>query len=134
MAKLVLNITEDHIKLIKFIKFQKLNVSEIGKKVSKYETDKFYGVDVYDLYGGTFLYEQMAYILGYTDKVIPGTEEDVTGPKYPDEVIDYFNDLDGFIVEHIVDIYEILCQFCEVGIKPGKYVCKDYQHIWKREE
>ena len=41
------------------------------------------------------------------------------------------HEIDGFIVENLEFIEEILHQFCDVGIKPGKYSCLAYQRIWK---
>lgn len=96
--------------------------------------DNHFGVDTYQLYGGTYLYEQMALILGKTDHVIPESLEDPTGPVYDDETMAYFYELDTFIREHVVDIFEILLQYCYEGIKPGVvYWCYDNEHIWKKE-
>lgn len=119
MAKIKLKFTEDQISLIKGLRFERIN-------------ENIYGIDNYNLWGGTFIWEDMAYILGKTDKIVKGTEEDVTGPKYDDETMEYFKDLDAFIVDNIQCIVEILLQFCDKGgIAPGKtYWAYDYQHIW----
>ncbi|MBP5456339.1 MAG: hypothetical protein J6Y37_07545 [Paludibacteraceae bacterium] len=123
MAKISLTLTEEHIKLIRCLRFEK-------------KTDNIYGIDNYSLWGGTFIYEQMAYILGYGDKVIKGTEEDVDGPKYPADLIEKFNELDSFIVENIVNIEDLLHQRCNMGgILPGvKYVAYDHEGIWYTED
>lgn len=97
--------------------------------------DNHFGVDTYQLYGGTYLYEQMAYILGKTDHVIPETLSDPQGPIYDEETMALFCELDSFIREHLTDIFEILLQFCDEGIKPGiEYWCLDNEHIWKKNE
>lgn len=123
MAKIKLTFTDEHIKLIKCLRFEKIN-------------ENIYGIDNYALWGGTFIYEQMAYILGYADKVIKGSECDVDGPKYPDALIAHFNDLDGFIVDNLQYIEDILHQFCDKGgIKPDTtYVAYDYEGIWHTED
>lgn len=53
-----LKLTEDIISLISNFRFKKIN-------------DKMSGFDTYDLYGGTYLYEDMALILGKFDQMIP---------------------------------------------------------------
>lgn len=118
MAKIVLDITEEHIRLIRNINYKRF-------------TEDIVGIDDYDLYGGTHKYEQMAYILGCADKAIEG-EETIYGPKYPDDVMEHLRELDAFMVEHLLDIEEILHQFCDVGISPGRYEAKDYQRLWKK--
>lgn len=122
MAKLRITFNEDHLKLIRCLNFEQFS-------------DSRYGIDNYNLFGGTFLYEQMALILDKADQVIPGTEESIYGPQYPDEIIDYFNELDSFIVANLPYIIDILTQFCDEGIKPGvEYVCVDRERIWKKNE
>ena len=104
--KLKVELTEDHIKLIKNFNFERIS-------------DKHYGLDTYGLWGGTYLYEQMAYILGYQDKIIPETIEE--------KMMDY----DAYILENLVFIEEILHQFCDKGgLKPGIYTCLDYNRQW----
>lgn len=113
------NLTEDHIKLIRNLYIQNIN-------------DNVVGIYKDDIYGGTNKYEQMAMILGVTDKVIKDTEEDINGALYEKEVQDYMSDLDAYIKENLLNIEEILHQF--LGITAGKYKCKDYQHIWQKVE
>lgn len=121
--KITLNITEDHIKLIKGLNFKRFN-------------DNQYGIDNYDMFsiGRGFLYEDMAYILDLTSHIIPETVDDWDGPKFDNETQDYLISLDEFMVEHIQDIVEILFAFCDKGgIKVGKYTCLDNERIWKYE-
>lgn len=120
MAVKKLKFSEDHIALIK--NFYLENFSESR-----------YGIDNYNLWGGTFIYEQMALILGYHDKQTPGSELDVTGPRYPQEIIDYFNELDSFIVTNLPYIFDILLQYCDEGIQPGVvYQSTERERIWKK--
>lgn len=122
MAKIKITFNDDHIKLIR-----NLSVEQFS--------DSRYGFDNYCLFGGTFLYEQMALILGVADQVIPGTEESVYGPQYPDELMERFNDLDAFIVTNLPYIIDILTQFCTEGIQTGvEYWCNDMERIWHKKE
>ena len=98
------------------------------------DIDNIYGIDNFNLWGGTYLYEQMAYILGISDRVIPETLEDPMGPRYPDEDMEHMKDLDCWFINNLSNIMEILIQFCTEGIQPNvTYWCYDYQHIWYKE-
>lgn len=123
MARIYVNLTADHLKLIRNLNVQAL-------------TDETVGIAKDNLYGGTYKYEQMALILGLTDKAVPGTEEDMeNGTLYEKEAQLYMVELDKYINENLLNIEEILHQFClKGGLTVGKYVCKDYQHIWHRVE
>ena len=123
MARIYVNLTEDHLKLIRNLNVQAL-------------TDETVGIVKDNLYGGTYKYEQMALILGLTDKAVPGTEEDMeNGTLYEKDAQLYMVELDKYINENLLNIEEILHQFClKGGLTVGKYVCKDYQHIWHRVE
>ena len=72
-------------------------------------------------------------VLGLQDHRVPGTEENPLGAEYDEETTNYMHEIDAFIVENIEFIEEILHQFCDVGIKAGKYSCLAYQRIWKYE-
>ena len=116
--KLTLKLTDDIISLIKWLKFEPINATS-------------YGIDTYGLWGGTNLYEDMANILGWQDKVIPETIENVMGPRYEDEYQQKMEEYDAFIVENLVFIEQILHQFCDKGgLKPGVYSCVDNVQIW----
>ena len=116
--KLTLKLTDDLISLIKWLKFEPINATS-------------YGIDTYGLWGGTNLYEDMANILGWQDKVIPETLENVMGPRYEDEFQQKMEEYDAFIVENLVFIEQILHQFCDKGgLKPGIYTFLDYTRQW----
>ena len=120
MAKIYVNLTEDHLKLIR-----NLNVQELKNDIV--------GIPKDNLYGGTYKYEQMALILGLMDKAVKGTEEDINGTLYEKDTQLYMMELDKYITDNLLNIEEIVRQFCLTGgITPGKYVCKDYQHIWQK--
>lgn len=117
--KLKLEINEDIIKLIKNFNFERLS-------------DKHYGLDTYSLWGGTYLLEQMALILGYQDKIIPQTLESPMGVRFEEEYENKMWEYDSFILENIVFLEEILHQFIDKGgIKPGIYTALDYNRIWE---
>lgn len=159
--KIKLTFTEEHIALIKALNFEKIDVNDIIKSFEQYNEkviyvknnnkvevtlgdilneyriniDSIYGVDNFNLWGGTYIWEQMAYILGIQDHVIKGTEEDPTGPKYPTEDMEHMKELDMFILTHLEHIFQLLLQFCTEGIQPGvTYWCFDYEKIWHKEE
>ena len=97
--------------------------------------DNLYGIDTYDLWGGTYIFEDMAYILGKMDRVIEGTLEDPDGPKFDEETTEYLHGLASFIIDNLSNIEEILHQFCTEGIRTDVvYTCKPNEHIWKIEE
>ena len=116
--KISLVFTEDIIKFIKLMKVQKFNDSKVG-------------FDNYGLYPESHLFDFMALVLGLQDHKIAGTEENPLGAEYDEEETRKMHEIDGFIVENLEFIEEILHQFCDVGIKPGKYSCLAYQRIWK---
>lgn len=131
MATIKINLTEDMLKLISCINFQEFPTEEDFQK--KYEVRC--GIDFGSLYGGSFVFEDVSYILGLWDKHIPGTENDATGPKFPKEVEDYMWETHMYIVEHIRDIEEIVHSFImKGGLVPGTYVCKSNEHIWTLEK
>ena len=120
MAKIYVNLTEDHLKLIR-----NLNVQELKNDIV--------GIPKDNLYGGTYKYEQMALILGLMNKAVKGTDEDINGTLYEKDTQLYMMELDKYITDNLLNIEEIVHQFCLTdGITPGKYVCKDYQHIWQK--
>ena len=116
--KLSLVLTEDIIKFIKLLKVERFN-------------DRMVGFDLYGLYPESHLFDFMAMVLELRDHMIPGTEENPMGAEYDEEATNKMMEIDGFIVDNFEYIEEILHQFCDVGIKPGKYSCLAYQRIWK---
>lgn len=116
--KLKVEFDEEKIALIRALRFQKFN-------------DNQYGIDNYEPFMGSMLFEDMALILGYTDKVIPGTEENFDGPRYQPEVEELFFQLSEWLNCNLIFIEEILHQNCDCGIKVGTYTCQDYKRIWE---
>lgn len=173
MAKLKLEFTEDMIKLIRNLRFDKIEpqffvfsrhedsevvnlnhgkynvIKTLRKKNGEFEQevispitvelaedfgDNLYGLNIYSLWGGTYMYEDMALILDKMDKAIEGTSEEPDGVKFDEETTAYFSELSTFIIEHLKDIEEILHQFCTEGIQAGVvYSCKPNEHLWTKE-
>ena len=118
------------IKLISNIRFKKTE-----EVINPEEgPDKFF-VDLYSLYGGNFLLEDLAFILGKYNKRIEGTENNWQGPLFPEEVEQYLLETHYSVYDNLSDIEEILHQFAgKGGLKPGVYECKPYEHIWFYKE
>ena len=119
--KLTIILTDEIIKLVKFFKTTQFN-------------DYQYGVDIDALYIESHLYDFMALVLDLKDHQIPNTEENPSGAEYDDETTEKLRNLDEYIVTNILYIEEIIHQFCDVGVKPGKYICLAYNRIWKYED
>lgn len=120
MAKLKINLTEEHILLIKNFKIQRFDDIKIG-------------FDTINPYGGNHLMEDLAMILGYWDKTIENTELDYDGRKFGlDNEIEMIKK-HSYVVDNFEYIISILIQYSDTGLKPGKYTCIDYQLDWKYE-
>lgn len=116
MKKTVI-ITEDHITLIKNLRFEQFDESR-------------YGVDGYSLWGGSYVYEDIAFLLGYANRVLRESQNDALGPVYEAEVQKYLDILADDFSEHLTDYEEILHQNCATGLKVGKYTKKGNEVFW----
>ena len=129
MAELKVKLTEDILKLVSNIRFQ-----EVPEQLKDGDTRERidYAIDYNSLYGGTYVFEDISYILGRYDEHIPGTEEDPLGVQFPKEVEDYMWEIHSYILENIDAIEELVHQFCNNGgLKPGVYQCKSYFRMWE---
>lgn len=116
--KQTLILTPDHITLIKNLRFQQIDKDR-------------YGVDVFSLWGGDYVYEDMAYLLGYENRVIRESQNDPFGPAYESDVQNYLEKLVNDFVEHLTEYEDILHQFCDKGgLKVGKYTKKANEVYW----
>lgn len=158
--KKTLTLTEKHILLISNIKFEKFVLDDKQHyqkfknmvndlKLSETEGYKEYnkrilsdlhnfepqsrfawGCDQWSLFGGTYLLEDIAMILGYFDQAIENSETLATGRRFPDELEEEMYSLYEFICNNMEDIFTLVLTFIgNGGLKPGKYVFDDYQ--WK---
>lgn len=127
--KIKITLTDEHIKLISNLRF-----TEFNDDINALEIEKI-GFDLNSLYGGSFLLEDISYILGCYDKHIEGTEDKATGPEFETELMDHMLELHEYIMNNINLIEEIVHQFIgKGGITPGTYSCDRFDHIWKRED
>lgn len=121
MAIKKLTLTEDHIKLI--------------GGLTPVETDNGVAYDVNHLWGGSYLYEDMAMLLGFYDEHIKGTENDYDGRRYPEEKEKLMKDLYDWFVYNIAYLETLIHQFAgKGGLTPGTYKCIDYIKDWEKVE
>ena len=117
-----LNLTEDHLKLVRF-----LNIID--------EDDDFLKIDKkVMLTMQSHLLDDVAMILGLRDKAIKNTEEDADGAAYPDDVEKYMLDTYNYVSDNLFLIEQLLHQKVMEGVKPGHYKCRDNDMIWERVE
>lgn len=119
MALIKLKLTEEHLKLIKNFKIQDLDDYNIS-------------IDKINPYGGNFILEDMAYILGLYDKRIPNTDYDYNGPKFPEDVTKHMVELHYYIVDNLYNIENLIHQFIGEKIEPGTYKSIDREQYWSK--
>lgn len=128
MAIKKLKLTEDHIKLIRALNPVKFEFEDTDDR-----SHFGIGYDSYSLWGGSFLFEDLALILGFFEESIEGTENDYTGRRYSPEREEYMKELYAFFEENLFYIESLLHQFCDKGgLTPGTYKCIDYQLNWEK--
>ena len=127
MATVKLTLTKDMLALISNIHFTKLPIIDPEKKYVNW------GIDFNSIYGGSYLLEDIAHILGRYDEHISGTEESAMGPEFPPEVEEYMLDLHVKILNNLHYIEDLVHQFSNKGgLSEGTYKCKDYERIWSK--
>lgn len=118
MAKIKITLNEDHIKLLKEFKITSIN-------------DTYVGFDTFNPYGGSYIMENIAMILGNWDKAIEGTEKDYDGRKFGLELEQEMLKLHVYIIDNFEYILSIMVQYLSEGVKPGTYTAKNNQLIWE---
>lgn len=118
--KIRIKVTDGIIKL--------LTMSSIGK-----ETEDGVMIDNEYILGGHLL-EDMALILGISDKAIPNTKEDADGMAFPDEIEKELLDLNKYIRENRRSLEFLIHQNICTGLKPGNYEANDYDMLFKLSE
>lgn len=121
--RIELNLTDEHIKLIPFFFIQS-------------EGDDRLVIDKRHLLSlGAHLLDDMAAILGYTDKAIKGTEDDPDGRAYPDDVEEHLLSLHKYMIDNLFYVESLIHQMCASGgITEGTYTCKAKELIWKKKD
>lgn len=117
MAKIKLELKEEHLKLVRWFKV-------------KYIDDYNVGFDRINPYEGQHLMEDLAMIFGYWDKAIEGTELDYDGRKFGYEIEKEMLDYHIYVVDNFKFILSIMTQYIETGVKPGKYTAIDTVLNW----
>ena len=117
-----LNLTEDHLKLVRF-----LNVEDKDDDVLKINKKAMLTMQ-------THILDDVAMILGLRDKAIKNTEEDADGAAYPDDIEKYMLDTYHYVSDNLYLIETLLHQKVFEGIKPGHYKAKDSDLIWEYVE
>mgnify|MGYP007069879321 CR=1 FL=1 len=115
-----LTLTDEHIKLI-----QALNPT-----VDDHDNVTF---NPNSLWGGAYLFEDVALILGFYDEQLEGTENDFEGRRYSPEREKHMLELYDFIKNNLLYIESLVHQFSiKGGLTPGTYKCIDYQLNWEK--
>ena len=92
-----------------------------------------WGCDQWGLFGGTYLLEDMAMILGYYDQAVENSENFPNGRRFPDELEEKMYSLYDYICNNLDDIFTLVLTFIgDGGLKPGTYVSDGYK--WKFKE
>ena len=124
MAIKKITLTEDHLRLISNIKFEKFTVSE-GTASERFA----WGIDQWNLFGGTFVLEDVSIIIGKYD--LAYDRDSATGPKFEKELENYMWDLYEYIYENLTFIMDLVLKFSNKGgLKVGTYKCIDYELDW----
>jgi hypothetical protein len=160
--KKTLTLTEEHIALISHVKFEKFvfddkeHLSQLkglvdNLKLSSKEPEynkglleeihnmnplsRFgWGVDQWCLFGGTYVLEDIAMILGYFHLAIENSETLAGGRRFPEEIEEKMYELYEYICNNFEDILVLTLAFAgKGGLVPGTYEYVDYNWI-KRDK
>ena len=157
-TKKTLTLTEEHIALIGHLKFEKFvfddkeHLSQLKDLVNNLmlsEKDKDYnkglleeihnlnphsrfgwGVDQWSLFGGTYVLEDVAMILGYFDQAIENSETLAGGRRFPEELEEKMYTLYEYICDNLEDILVLTFTFAS-KVDLGTYEYVDYKWIKK---
>ena len=125
MAIKKLNLTEDHLRLISNIKFEKFTFSQTP------EIEHFgWGIDQWNLFGGTYVLEDVSIIIGKYDLAIE--VDGANGPRFNIELENYMWELYEYICDNLTFIMSLVLQYStKGGLKVGTYKCIDYELNWE---
>ena len=119
--KEIIKLTADHIHLLKNLKLSNLDA-------------KSFGIDLFSPFGGDYVNQDMAILLGYGNRIIPETIGNAVGPVYDEETQGYLNKLAEDFDAHMADYFELMQQYCDKGgIKPGVYSRTTHKINWEYE-
>lgn len=123
-----ITLTDEHIKLLKHIKFETF-VFDGNTRNGRIG----WGIDQYGPWGGSFPIEDIALILGYFDKAIPGSENEIQGRYFPEDLQTKFLDLYEDITRNMEYMFSLLIYFTDKGgLTPGTYRCNPRIKDWEK--
>ena len=114
-----LHLTEDHLKLVRA-----LNIEDNDDEVLTLNKGIMLCIQ-------SHLLDDVAMVLGLTDKAIKNTENDALGRAYPDDIENYMVETYNYVSNNLYLIETLLHQNVFTGIKPGHYKAKDNEMIWE---
>jgi hypothetical protein len=117
-----LNLTDDHLKLVKFFNIEDLNDEYLGINKERMLTMQ------------THLLDDVSLILGLRDKAIERSKEDADGLAFPDEEEKYMLDTYHYVSDNIYLIETLLHQRATEGVQSGHYRCNSKDMIWEKLE
>lgn len=160
--KKTITLTAEHIQLISHIKFEKFvfddkeHYSQLRGMVANLEltADERYkesndeimneigdfdphsrfgwGCDQYNLFGGTYVLEDIAMIIGCFDQAIENSETLASGRRFPEELEEKMYSLYEYICDNLDDILTLAFTFIgNGGLTEGTYVLDNY--CWKKK-
>ena len=160
-----ITLTEEHIALISNVKFEKfvfddkehyaqfkslannlqltedLKYADYNKEILEDLHDfdphsRFgWGCDQWNLFGGTYVLEDIAMILGYFDQAIENSESLASGRRFPEELEEKMYNLYEYICDNFEDILVLSFTFlANGGLTPGTYEYIDYKWNKKKEK
>lgn len=155
-----LTFTDEHIALISNVKFEKfvfddkehyahfknlVNDLKLANDMGEYNTpileelhgfnphSRFgWGCDQWNLFGGTYILEDISMILGYFDQAIENSDTLATGRRFPEELEEKMYSLYEYICDNFEDIMTLVFTFAGTGgIYAGTYEYVDFK--WRRK-
>lgn len=94
-----------------------------------------WGIDQWNLFGGTYVMEDIALILGRYGDFIPGTEESPLGKQYPKELEDHWWDLYTYIWTNLTEIMKLVLYYSNrSGLHAGTYTYNKKTGQWDFSE
>ena len=109
--------------------------TELMDEINNFNPHEHVGwaIDKYNLFGGTYVLEDVALIIGKWGEFIPGTEYEPTGRRYPEELEEYMYGLYEYIVDNLVYIESLIHSYAvNGGLTAGTYKCVDYRLDWEK--
>lgn len=94
-----------------------------------------WGCDQWNLFGGTYILEDISMILGYFDQAIENSETLASGRRFPEELENKMYNLYEYICDNLEDIMTLVFTFAgNGGITSGTYELVDFKWTKKKEK